>query len=325
MKKIRMHKSFVPDKLELKDILKTKKVSNGKNVKALEDKLKKVHNCKHAICFGSATAATSALFFMLREMKREKSLFNSNLKVVMPSFTWYSTKLVLKMLDIKPKYVDIHPQMYVPDEYQLKDEGKTDYYYLTSTFGQIPVTPDWKKTIVDGAANAGFFDMKKHPALATIVSFSPSKTITGIEGGAVLTNDNYIAEGLLSCRDFYSRMEEINAKIALFNLNRRKEIRNVKKMFREFYEVELDGIATFPIIDDEHALNEIVCELDFNEKQWEELNKVMEVRKRYDTRNCEDTPIANNIYKRIITLPSYLDADIPKICKIIKNISKVYK
>lgn len=311
-KLIRFHKPNIPN-IDVSDILEYGVVTNGKYVRELEALLCKMHKAKYATCFSSATASMLVLFHILREDYKRFS-------VAMPSFTWKSPRTAMNMLDIKIYWMDIEDDTWTTSYEEQKTTErifKPNYFFLTSTLGRMPDIAEPKKTIIDGATNAGYFDMKKHPCLALIVGFSSAKMITGIEGGAVITNQKWIYERLKSYQPSMFRMGEINAKIAIQNLKLIKEYRKQKEIFYNVYKTHLP-FAKFQKIDAFHSLNEIAARFPFNKEQWKEVEKVMEVRKRYDPLVYGKN--AMEVYKDVMSLPSYIGCDYKGVVRLLRKI-----
>jgi dTDP-4-amino-4,6-dideoxygalactose transaminase len=306
---IRFHKPNMPKNIDVSDILKSGYVSSGKYVIELEKLLCKMHRAKYAVCFGSTTSSILMLFWVLRN--------DRNISVSLPSFTWKSPKIALNMLKISTRWMDIDKETWTPTIAEQKTWGDVNYIFLTSVLGRIPEIAYPEKTIVDAATNSGYFDMKKHPCLAIIVGFSPAKMITGIEGGAVITNNKFLYEILKEIRPVVSRMCEINAKIAIKNLKRIDELRDMKICIYEVYKHSLP-FAKFQKIDENHSLSEIAAIFPFSEKQWKQVAKGMEIRKRYDPDGYGVDAI--EVYKGVMSLPSYLGCDYKGVIKLLRKV-----
>jgi len=303
MYKIKFLKPNIP-KIDVSDILESGEVTNGKYVRELEKLLCKMHHAKYAVCFSSATACLLLLM--------KGNYYNH----CMQSFTWKTPKIIAEeILGDVPVYLDIDKNTWtVPKKYQKQIKIPM---ILTATLGRIPDIVYPKRTIVDGATNAGYFDMKKHPCLALIVGFSPSKMITGIEGGAVITNSKKIYTNLKELQPSMFRMGEINAMIAIYNLKLAKGYRRQKEILYHIYKDRLP-FAKFQKIDKNHSLNEIAAVFPFNEKQWKEVEKGMEVRKRYDPNGIGKNAV--EVYKGVMSLPSYSGCDYKGVIRLLRKV-----
>jgi dTDP-4-amino-4,6-dideoxygalactose transaminase len=304
-KLIRFHRPNIPN-IDVSDILKSGQVTNGKYVRELEKLLCKMHHAKYAVCFSSATASMMMLFEDLHSADT----------ILMPSFTWESPKKVIQMLGIYRTCIDIDKNTWTSTVRQQNDY-RSKYIFLTATLGRIPKIAYPNKTIVDGATNAGYFDMKKHPCFALVVGFSPAKMVTGIEGGAVITNDKFLYRDLKYYQSFMFRMGEINAKIAIYNLKRIKKLRAEKMKLYKIYKKNLP-FAKFQKIDKDHSLCEIAATFPFGEKQWKQVAKGMEVRKRYNPEGIGKNAV--EIYKNVMSLPSYHDCDCNGVIRLLRKV-----
>lgn len=299
---IRFHKANIPN-LDVSDILKSGQVSNGKYVRRLEALLCKMHKAKYAVCFSSATASIMMALDCL-----------NTTFIITPGFTWKSVKKSIRLSGRFPLYADIDKETWtVPIDIQKACHRPI---LLTATLGRIPKIYH-PTTIVDGATNAGYFNMEKHPCLALIVGFSPAKAVTGIEGGAVITNKKWIYERLKLWQPSMFRMGEINAKIAIYNLRRAKKDRLRRLKLAKLYMKNLP-FAKFQKIDENHSICEIAAVFPFNDKQWKEVGKGMEVRKRYDPEGIGTNAV--EIYKGVMSLPSYKGCDYKGVIKLLRKV-----
>ena len=300
---IRFHKPNIPN-IDVSDILKSGEVSNGKYVRELEKLLCKMHKAKYAVCFSSAT---SCLLLLMKG-----NIYNS----CIPSFTWKSVKIVARDI-LSDVYctMDIDKNTWtVPLSIQKPIKIPM---ILTATLGRIPEIEYPERTVVDGATNAGYFDMEKHPCFALVVGFSPAKMVTGIEGGAIITDNENLYKELKEIQPAMFRMGEINAKIAIYNLKRIKKLRAEKMKLYKIYKKNLP-FAKFQKIDKDHSLCEIAAVFPFNEKQWKEVGRFMEIRKRYDPQGIGKNAV--EIYKNVMSLPSYSGCDYKGVIRLLRKV-----
>jgi dTDP-4-amino-4,6-dideoxygalactose transaminase len=149
------------------------------------------------------------------------------------------------------------------------------------------------------------------------VGFSPAKMVTGIEGGAVITNNKKIHDGLRELQPSMFRMGELNAKLAIYYLKRSKKLRSEKMKLYKIYKKALP-FAHFQKIDKDHSLCEIAATFPFNEKQWKEVAKGMEVRKRYNPNGIGKNAV--EIYKNVMSLPSYSGCDYKGVIRLLRKV-----
>ena len=195
---------------------------------------------------------------------------------------------------------------------------------------------------------------------ASMFSFHATKVFNTIEGGAMCFKEVAYEKELYKLKNFgiknevvvdgvgsNAKMNEFQAAMGLCNLrNIEREIEK-RKMVTEYYRKYLEDIpgiqlspiqegvksnyAYFPIVIDEKKFgvtrNEIYEELKQNNiyarKYFYPLTNSFDCfHGKYD---INQTPVALNISKRVLTLPLYADLsfeDIERICKIILSMKK---
>jgi len=343
MDKIKLHKSNVPPTMNFDDILESRIVSNGTYVRMLEDKLKEIHKVKYALCFSNATTALFSLlsFYNTQKQRGVKT-------IAIPAFIWKSDKILLENLGFNVKYMDVDEKTYLVTEQTQKElNDEVDLFILESTFGSKPIVVYPQKTIIDSAHCAGSSEFG-NLGLAEFISFSPSKTFTACEGGALLINDEYIYLCCKNFRDCMGRMSEINAKIVLNMLDKRELINILKQKINDIYRKYL-GEEYFQVIPKYSTYNEITYrDYTLTEKQMCYIQDHLELRKRFNP--CEylyldnsignrknilkiyedvvltidlfkynDVYNSNKIYDKIFTLPSYVGCDPFEVINLIKK------
>ena len=186
-------------------------------------------------------------------------------------------------------------------------------------------------------------------------SFHATKVFNTIEGGAVCFKDKAFGEEIYNLKNFgingsvevsgigaNAKMNEFCAAMGLCNLKHIDEEIAKRKKLVERYREHLDSVegiklcpiqkdvvsnyAYFPVVFDEKVFGknrDEVCELladngIFSRKYFYPLTNTFECYK--DRFNADNTPIALEISKRVLTLPLYADLsldDVDRICKII--------
>ena len=219
------------------------------------------------------------------------------------------------------------------------------------------------KVLYDGAHTLGETYKGKSVAQfgdASMFSFHATKVFNTIEGGAMCFKEVAYEKELYKLKNFgiknevvvdgvgsNAKMNEFQAAMGLCNLrNIEREIEK-RKMVTEYYRKYLEDIpgiqlspiqegvksnyAYFPIVIDEKKFgvtrNEIYEELKQNNiyarKYFYPLTNSFDCfHGKYD---INQTPVALNISKRVLTLPLYADLsfeDIERICKIILSMKK---
>lgn len=195
---------------------------------------------------------------------------------------------------------------------------------------------------------------------ASMFSFHATKVFNTIEGGAVCYRDEEFGHQLYKLKNFgiksedvvdgigaNAKMNEFQAAMGLCNIKHINDEINKRRVIVENYRKRLshvDGIklmkqqadvkanyAYFPIVVDEREFgfsrNEIYNELQSNEiytrKYFYPLTNSFDCYK--SLYNVEDTPIAQKISLRVLTLPLYADLSIDsvnRVCDIILGMKK---
>lgn len=185
----------------------------GPEVKTFETQMAEFSNTKHALGCANGTEAI-ALPLMAWDLRPGDAVF-------CPSFTFAATGEVVPWLGASPVFVDIDPKTYNMDPAHLeasieavKAEGKLTPKVIIAVdlFGQPADYPAISaiakkhglKLIADSAQGYGCTIDGKHPgnwADAVTTSFFPAKPLGCYgDGGAVLTNDDELAEVIDSLR-----------------------------------------------------------------------------------------------------------------------------
>ena len=201
---------------------------------------------------------------------------------------------------------------------------------------------------VDGRGIGTFGD-------ASMFSFHATKVFNTIEGGGVTFSNSKIGEALYSLKNFgiksevdvtgvgsNAKMNEFQAVMGICNLRHIDEEIGKRKIVVERYRHRLGNIegiqimgettgvqsnyAYFPVVFEEiifgFSRNEICDRLKehqiFPRKYFYPLTNTFECF--HGKYNVDDTPVAQHIAKRVLTLPLYADLaleDVDKICDII--------
>lgn len=214
------------------------------------------------------------------------------------------------------------------------------------------------KTIYDAAHTFGETYKGVSPANfgdASIFSFHATKVFNTIEGGAVCFSDDKFVQILNDIKNFgfrgleevayiggNAKMNEFQATMGICNLRHIKQEIQKRKKRVEYYRKRLSNIVGiklckeqknikynygyFPVVFDnyKYTRDEIFEKLKAHNiiarKYFYPLTKNFECYKNLSTINKQKTPIAEDISKKILTLPLYADLkikEIDKICDII--------
>ena len=234
------------------EVLKSDFLSQGPSIRAFEAALRDYLNVKHAIVCSNGTSALH-LSYLASELQ--------SATVFTTPITFAATSNMLHAVGAKICFVDVDPLTGIMDTEALKEALETTSpsskkaivpVSLQGIAANLPVIHElakkYRATVIEDAAHSFggtyIYEGKTyksascvHTDLATL-SFHPLKTITCGEGGAVITNDDRLAErvrlflnhGLRSQPDTYvreqkvwgynDRMSELQAALGLSQLKR---------------------------------------------------------------------------------------------------------
>jgi dTDP-4-amino-4,6-dideoxygalactose transaminase len=195
-------------------------------------------------------------------------------EVVMPSFTFVGTAHAMRWLGLTPRFCDVDPTTHTldPDRAAAAVGPRTSAILGVHVWGQ-PCAVDGLSAVAAEHGLALFFDAA--PAFdcalrgtriggfgrAEVVSFHATKVLNTFEGGAVLTNDDALAERLRLMVGFgfadddrvvelgiNAKLSEAAAAMGLAQLERFDDVLAVNREHREHYErrlAELPGVTTY--------------------------------------------------------------------------------
>ena len=275
-------------------------LSNGNNCRELEEEIKLIHKCDHVI---TCSSATSGLWILLKVLKTKS--------ILMPSFTWKSVGSVTEQYH--RVFMDIDRETWLPNPFQSpKNHSFPDTVLLQHTFGSImkPSLKVKEKIVYDAAYSLGLeFPVND----GAVISLSPTKTVTGCEGGLILLNDDKIACEIEKLRDSCARLSELNAVVALHYLEKLNEILARKKQIFEYYRQKLPWQYQKILVDTTYGYYGMLLELS-NERFRDtpgspvfSINNV-ECRVRYEPlqKGCINT---DYVAGHLVCLPCYHDVN----------------
>jgi perosamine synthetase len=215
---IRLAKPHIPDKAIEKavEVLKSGNLVQGKYLEKLEKALCDYLNVKNAIVVSSGTAALHLALLALGVKKGDE--------VIVPAFTFPATANVVELVGAKPIFVDINLSDFCIDTSKIEKiiTKKTKAIIPVHEFGQpakmdetLKIAKNYNLKIIEDAACAlgTEFENQKVGSFGEFgcFSFHPRKAITTGEGGAVITNNDELAEKIKSLRNH--GIQIINGKI----------------------------------------------------------------------------------------------------------------
>lgn len=258
-------------------------VIQGSEVEQFEDSIAKMHGARHCIAVSSGTAALHVGYLALGVVRGDA--------VFVPSFAWPSAANMAVAVGARPVFVDVLPDTYNMDPVDLhrrieqcidKRWGTPRVVVPVHEFGLaadmdsiMKIADEFNLCVIEDAACAlgatcGGKAVGSFGKLA-IFSFHPRKAITTGEGGAIVTNDDALAEscrmwrnhGLVDSRStrefrvagFNYRMTDIQAAIGVVQMEKLPEIVKKRREMAELYLHHLAGCVNIylPKSDSEHT------------------------------------------------------------------------
>ena len=191
------------------DVITSGRLILGPEVRAFEAALAAFTERRHAI---AVTSGTSALQLGLQAMGVDHTY-----SVIVPAYTWVATWNVAHWLGAEPILMDVDPNTYCLDPHDLERAlsacTRPHRAILPVHMFGYRVDPDWLEATVDAhellllgdgcCAFGGEHRGKRCGAWTPIecLSFHPRKVITTGEGGAILLDDDALADRLTRLRD----------------------------------------------------------------------------------------------------------------------------
>lgn len=198
---IKISDPYIPDSAlkSVMDVLRSGHLIQGQFVHDFETALAEYIGTKHAILVSSGTAA---LWLSLKALE-----IQAGDEVIVPAFTFPATANVVELVGARPVLADIRLDDFCldPDLVESKITKKTKAIMPVHEFGQsaemakiMPIAASYGLKVIEDAACAlgAECQNKKVGAFGALgcFSFHPRKAVTTGEGGAVVTNDDELAD-----------------------------------------------------------------------------------------------------------------------------------
>ena len=215
---IRLAKPNIPQEAidKVIEVLKSGNLVQGKYVAEFENKLQEYLSIKYVIAVSSGTAALHLSLIALGIKQGDE--------VIVPAFSFPATANVVELVGAKPIFVDINLDDFCIDTSQIEDviTDRTKAIMPVHEFGQSAKMDDVitiskkhdLKLIEDAACALGAeFNNQKVGTFGEFgcFSFHPRKAITTGEGGAIVPNDDVLANKVRALRNH--GIEIVNNKI----------------------------------------------------------------------------------------------------------------
>ena len=326
--------------------------NNGPLLKELEAKLKDYFGVKHLFLVSNGTVALQLAI---------KALELGG-KVITTPYSYVATTTSLIWENCEPIFADIDPSTFCLDP-KLTEAAitpDTSAILATHVYG-IPCDVEafeelakkhQLKVIYDGAHCFGV-EHQGRPLLnygdISTISFHATKLFHTVEGGAVVTNDDAIAQKIDYYRSFGHKGDEyftigINAKnsefhaaMGLCNLPRVEEFIQMRKKIFAWYDERLqnanlvfpklpEGVkynyAYYPVIfEDEATLDQVqqkLIEAGVKPRRYfyPSLNQLPYLKTK------QDCPVSENYANQVLSLPLYIqltESEVDHICSVLLN------
>jgi len=340
------------------EIVHNSRFVGSKYVKEFEDKFANYLGLKHCIAVNSGT---SALYLSLMALKVERGD-----EVILPVNTFIATAEAVSLLGAKPVFIDIDEKTYNIDVEKIEKviTTKTKAIIPVHLYGQCSNMDEILENaekhnlyVVEDACQAHGAEYKgeKAGSLGDLAAFSfyPGKNLGAFgEGGAVVTNDDEIAEKIRMLRDHGSkvkyyhdmlggnfRMDEIQGAVLSTKIDFLDKWNKLRRKAANFYNEllsEIDNIIIpYEDKDNKHAYHLYVIKVNHRNKLREYLHKCgietgihypipLHLQKAYQDLGYKkgDFPIAEQNSKEILSLPMFpglSQEEITYIARQIKN------
>ncbi len=319
-KAIYVSKTYMPPLAEynkyLKKIWKSNILTNdGELVRELEAKLKKRFGVKNVVCVSNGT---SAIMLALRAMGIKKEIYTS-------PYSFVATVEAPVWLGIRPKFVDL-------DEDYGSPALVTHVYGAPQIVSTRPVIYDASHaftTIYEGKSILSYGDV-------SVISFHAVKIFQTVEGGAVVTNNDEIAERVRWMRNHgfktrYSfhgtgincKMSEFHAAMGLCALpmidKMRRRYDQIIKVYNKHLGYNHKGVTYYPIwYDSEPKVLKAIKEFE-NHNIFPRRYFYPPLNQVFGGKKC---PLAEDKMSRVLCLPLYYTLKEEEIQQIIKIANK---
>jgi dTDP-4-amino-4,6-dideoxygalactose transaminase len=352
----------------IKSVLKSTAFIKGPEVTLFEQDLQKYLGVRHVISCANGTDALQIAMMALK-LKTGDEIITTN-------FTFIATVETVALLGLKPILVEPDPFTYniSPEAIRKAVTSRTKAIVPVHLFGQcanmesiLKLAEEFNLFVIEDAAQATGADYifsdstsKKAGTIGTIgtTSFFPSKNLGCYgDGGALLTNDDTIAEKLRSTANhgmkeryhYYdigvnSRLDTLQAAILGVKLRHLDQFNNARKRVADFYDESFAGCSSIILPVRSRYSSHIFHQYTIRvvEGKRDELKRFLETVKipsmvyypvplhiqdayRYLGYKDTDFPVTSELCREVLSLPMSPDLDQDQLDYIVLNILKFFK
>lgn len=318
--------------------------NNGPLVQGFEQQIAALSGARHCIAMCNGTVALEIA---------SRGLGMSG-EVIVPSFTFVATAHALQWQEITPVFCDVDPVTHTLDPEQVKRliTPRTTGILGVHLWGN-PCHLDSLQQIADNHGLKLLYDGSHAIACsfggkglgsygdATVCSFHATKVLNTFEGGAVLTNNDDLAERLRLMKNFgfagmdrviylgiNGKMSEVNAAMGLTNLESLTKFVEINRRHDHLYRKLLDRLPGLRVpphaIQDQSNYHYMVLEIDRDQAglSRDELLSVLHAEnvraRRYFYPGChrmepyrslypkagDHLPVTEDLTDRVLCLPT---------------------
>ncbi|MBL8814989.1 MAG: DegT/DnrJ/EryC1/StrS family aminotransferase [Planctomyces sp.] len=232
--------------------------NNGPRVREFEQLISRVSSAKHCIAVCNATTA-------LQIAAKAMDLHG---EVIVPSFTFIATPHAMKWIGLEPVFADVNPESHTldPDSVERCISEKTTAIVPVHLWGNVCHTEALQRVatrhglrLLYDSSHAFGCSLNDQPVGsfgdAEVFSFHATKFVHSVEGGAIVTNDDQLADrcrrlrafgitGLTEISDLgiNGKMHELSAAVGLRTVAGLPVIQKANESNRHLYQQLLHDI-----------------------------------------------------------------------------------
>jgi len=281
------------------------RISNGENVEKLEEVVAKMSGADYAVACSSCSQA----------MVLGLGSCGVGGEGHTQSFTWDSTAIAMTMQGSHVTMHDIDLEKWCVPAYPVGADPHRGggYAVAVDTFGLQFNPVSYVPLFYDRAHSMGL--RFREIGLASFLSFSPSKIVTGGEGGIILCNKEPFVKAMRNGRDIMCRMPEANAILALEGLKHIGDLLEWKRDTYNFYKQRLPFIFQDCTGGSNH---QVIAMLLDSHGQQDKLREIKDIElkfyyeplhKRSTTFTAAQLPCTMSVWERVVCLPSWMGVD----------------
>jgi len=263
--RIRVNEPYITDDdvKSVVDVLRSKFLSHSDVVNEFEREFANYLGVKHVVTVSNGTAA---LYLILKALG-----IGDGDEVIVPDFTFFATASTVVMVGAKPVFADINLRTYNidPKDIEAKVTSRTKAVIAVHLYGH-PAKVDEIRDVCDkyglylvedaAQAHGAEFMGRKVGSLGDVAAFSfyATKNLTMGEGGAVVTDDDELAERIKLLRNhgqlrkYYHvvvggnfRLTSIQAALGLSQLRKLDWMNSRRRELAKVYGEYLSGLSDY--------------------------------------------------------------------------------